>query len=487
MLPKDTKVKPSIHSNLYDILIPEDNKLRRLKNLIDFSFIHDELKSKYSINTGRTAIPPVQLFKYLYLKVLFNLSDRDLVERAKTDLSFKFFLGLNPEDMVIHPSLLSKFRRQRLKDSDILDLLIKKSVEIAIENGVIERGTIIVDATHTSSVFNQNSPLTALRSYSKIFRSKLYKVNNSIKSELPEPCHSRKLSDEQEYNEKLLSIVKSKPELLSSPIVSESFNKLEELQGDIKYYMKFSKDHDARLGHKSVDRSFFGFKTHLAMSENRIITAANITSGENGDGKYLEGLIKESNENGMNVREVIGDHAYSGKTNLQFTKENNIDLLAKLTPIITKGKRKDNKIWDYNKDAGMFICPAGHMAIRKTVKNRQNSLGNNNNSMCYYFDVNKCKNCPLRDGCYKTGARTKSYAVVIKSNEHFDQESFEKTKYFNEKIKDRYKIEAKNAEMKNKHGYDKSWSDGITSMTLQGAMTIFCTNMKRISKLIYEK
>jgi Transposase domain (DUF772). len=81
---------------------------------------------------GRTAIDPVQMFKYVLLKAIYNLSDRDLVERAKTDLSLKFFLGLNPEDDIIHPSLLSKFRRQRLKDESLLEILIRKSVEIAL-------------------------------------------------------------------------------------------------------------------------------------------------------------------------------------------------------------------------------------------------------------------------------------------------------------------------------------------------------------------
>jgi hypothetical protein len=36
-----------------------------------------------------------------------------------------------------------------------------------------------------------------------------------------------------------------------------------------------------------ADSSFFGYKTHLAMTEERIITAAVVTSGEKGDGPEL--------------------------------------------------------------------------------------------------------------------------------------------------------------------------------------------------------
>jgi len=490
MLPKDKELAPSKYAELYDILIPKDNVLRRLIEMVDFSFVNDEVAEKYSIDMGRTAVDPVQMFKYLFLKVFYNLSDRDLVNRAKTDLSLKFFLGLNPEDDVIHPSLLSKFRRQRLKDVCLLKLLIKKSVDIAIENNVLQKGAVIVDATHTVSTFNQRSPILILRKASKILRKNIYEVDNSIKKDFPEVCKSRKLSDEQEYTDKLLSTVKSKPYLLKRINVMESFNNLEELKDDLEEYNKYSKDPDARIGHKSEKHSFFGFKTHLAMSDNRIITAAVVTGGEQGDGKYLEKLIKESNDNGMEIKEVLGDRAYSGKKNLQYTENNNINLVSKLSPIISNGTRNPNNMWDFNKDAGMIVCPGGNMATRKLIRDKaiKGKKGENRNKCAtFFFDINLCKSCPLREGCYKAGAQTKSYSVTMKSDEHSKQLGFEESKYFNERAKDRYKIEAKNAEIKTKHGYDRSWSSGITSMTLQGGATIFCANLKRILKLMDEE
>ena len=47
----------------------------------------------------------------------------------------------------------------------------------------------------------------------------------------------------------------------------------------------------------------------------------------------------------------------------------------------------------------------------------------------------------------------------------------------------RYKIEAKNAELKNVFGYDRALSYGIECMRMQGAMVIFVANIKRILKL----
>ena len=69
-------------------------------------------------------------------------------------LSYKYFLGINPEDDVIDSSSLSKFRKLRLKDMELLDKLIEETVKIAIDKGIIESRTIIIDATHTKSRYN---------------------------------------------------------------------------------------------------------------------------------------------------------------------------------------------------------------------------------------------------------------------------------------------------------------------------------------------
>ena len=61
---------------------------------------------------------------------------------------------------------------------------------------------------------------------------------------------------------------------------------------------------------------------------------------------------------------------------------------------------------------------------------------------------------------------------------------FQETEYYKEKAKHRYKIETKNSELKNVHGYNKAISYGITNMQMQGAIAIFTVNIKRILKLI---
>lgn len=482
MLTQQQELQLSTFSDLYDLIIPKDNLLRRINELIDFSFIYDELVNKYCTNNGRNAESPIRMFKYLLLKSIYDISDVDVVERSRFDMSFKYFLEMTPEEDVINPSSLTKFRKLRLKDTDLLNLLIGKTVTIAIEKGIIKSKSIIVDATHSLSRSNPLSPIEVLKERARQLRKVVYSVDEKWKGRMPEKNETNNLEQELSFCGRLKKEIESDEVLRSLPKVKEKLNLLKETIEDAQDHHTLSKDSDARIGHKTADSSFFGFKTHIAMTEERIITAAVVTSGEKGDGSELPALLESSQENGIDVDTIIGDAAYSGKENLKLAGEQEIKIVAKLNPSITQGFRKQENTFDYNKDAEMFVCPSGHMAIRKARQGKKNDGTNQTDT--YYFDVEKCKKCTLKNGCYKTGAKTKTYSVSIKSGEHQEQMKFQKTDYFKQKAKHRYKIEAKNSELKNVHGYGRATSYGIVSMQMQGAMAIFTVNLKRILKLM---
>ena len=454
MLLQQQKIQLGAYSDLYDMIIPEDNLLRKISELIDFTFIYDELVNKYCANNGRNAESPIRMFKYLLLKTIYTISDGDLVERSRFDMSFKYFLEMSPEEGVINASSLTKFRKLRLKDTDLLNLLISKTVSIAIDKGIVRSKSIIVDATHSGSRSNPFSAIQVLKERSKILRKAVYTIDKDWKERMPKKNIDDDLQKELAYCKELRKAIESDQTLSLIPTVKEKLNLLKETVENTQDNFIFSKDADARTGHKSVDSSFFGYKTHIAMTEERIITAAVVTSGERGDGPELPKLLQISQENGIQVDAIIGDAAYSGKENLILTKGQNIKVVAKLNPSITQGCRKDEDKFDFNKDADMFVCPAGYIAIRKAKQGTKNVAVNQTHT--YYFDVEKCKSCPLAKGCYKPGSKTKTYSVSIKSNLHQDQMAFQETDYYKEKAKHRYKIEAKNSELKNVHGYGRA-------------------------------
>lgn len=481
MLQKQQSMVLSDYAGIYDLVVPQDNMLRQINNLVDFSFVYDELNDKYCHDNGRNAIDPIRMFKYLLLKTIFDLSDVDIVERSRYDMSFKYFLDMAPEAPVIEASSLTKFRKLRLKDLNLLDMLINKTVQLANDHGIIKSRAIIVDATHTKARYNQKSPKEILMDRSKKLRKSVYEIDVGMKEKFPTKPTTNTLEDEINYSKALIDTIENTSVLISYPKVKEKLNLLKETVNDDIEHLRISEDADARIGHKTADTSFFGYKTHIAMSEERIITAATVTTGEKNDGKELETLIKKSKSAGMTVKTVIGDAAYSEKGSIEYTKKNDIELVAKLNPAITQGGRKKEDEFEFNKDAGMFVCKAGHMATRKA---RQGKKGiGKNQAATYYFDVEKCKVCPLQDGCYKPGAKTKSYSVRIKSDAHSTQAKFQETDYFKKKSKERYKIEAKNSELKHRHGYDVSKSSGLVGMEIQGAMVMFTANLKRILKL----
>ena len=458
--------------DIYDLVVPKDNLLRKINELLD----------RYCLDNGRNAISPIRMFKYLLLKSIFDISDIDVVERSKYDMSFKYFLDMAPEDAVIESSSLTKFRKLRLKDMNLLDMLINKTVMIALEKGIIKSKSIIVDATHTKARYNQKSPKEILADRSKKLRKSVYEIDGNMKEKFPSKSTTDVLADEIDYCQRLIDVIEKDDIISEYPKVKEKMNLLKETLADDIEHLKISEDKDAKLGHKTADSSFFGYKTHIAMSEERIITAATITTGEKTDGKQLETLIEKSIEAGMNIENVIADAAYSEKGNIQYANSHEIKLVAKLNPSITQGYRKKEDEFEFNKDAGMYICKEGHIAIRKTRQGKKGA--GKNQADTYYFDVEKCKHCQYKEGCYKDGAKSKTYSVSIKCDEHTEQAMFQESDYFKEKSKERYKIEAKNSELKHRHGYDVASFSGLVGMEMQGAIAIFAVNLKRILKIL---
>lgn len=76
-----------------------------------------------------------------------------------------------------------------------------------------------------------------------------------------------------DYCRELGKRIENEASIRKIPAVKEKLNLLKEMVDDSNEQLVFSKDDDAKTGHKTADSSFFGHKMHLAMSEERIMTA----------------------------------------------------------------------------------------------------------------------------------------------------------------------------------------------------------------------
>ena len=210
---------------------------------------------------------------------------------------------------------------------------------------------------------------------------------------LPELPEEKKYSSIMKAAKAIVATVEADAATANMPAVKERLNMLKETIEDAEIRSITSKDEDARIGHKTANSSFFGYKTHIAMSDERIITAATVTSGGKGDGQQLPALIEKTESAGMEIDAIVADTAYASKSNIELTKSKDIKLAAPLNPLVEKGNRQNTLNFEYNKDADMYVCLAGHMAVRKSREFRTNDKAHKNDRFRYFFDIDKCKVC----------------------------------------------------------------------------------------------
>jgi transposase len=472
----------SPYQGLYEAIIPRDHILRRLKDSIDFSFVNPMMRKQYCENFGRPAKEPEMMFKLLFLKKLYDLSDERLISSAQTDMAYKYFLGLSPEDKMIDPSLLTKFRKTRITE-DILEDMLKETIQQAVQKGLVKSGTIIVDATHTEAAVRAKSATQVLRELTKQLRKEIYKHEYDLSERFPEkPSIEAELSEEVAYTYELLEKIQGGVEASDNTEIKALYNRIKELlDSDRIRQIRSKDDEDARFGHKTTTSTFFGYKTHIAMSDDRIITGIEVTDGSKPDGEQLPKLLEKSKRNGVAVKEIVGDMAYVSDDNLAFCKEHNAELYARTNSAVAAAANTQlEEGFSYSKDAHMMQCPAGHLAMR--VEKRDAANGNTYYNYC--FSVKKCKVCPMRETCRVGKSKCHTYSVTCVNDAHKARLEFESSEEFTNKMHIRHRIEEKNGEMKTAHGFRRADSAGLVAMRLQAYFTAMVVNMKRITAVI---
>ena len=79
-----TKKREQILLACIDELVPQNHLLRKIERVIDWSFIYDLVKEKYSPDFGRSSIDPVILIKIVLIQYLYGIrSMRQTMEDAE--------------------------------------------------------------------------------------------------------------------------------------------------------------------------------------------------------------------------------------------------------------------------------------------------------------------------------------------------------------------------------------------------------------------
>ncbi len=128
--------------------VPKDHPLRPLLRIVNdvlgrMSPLFEELYS----HTGRPSIPPEKLLRALLLQVLYTIrSERMLMEQLDYNLLFRWFVGLNMDDLVWDATVFTK-NRDRVLGGEVAEVFFQEVLAEARRRGLLSDEHFTVDGT----------------------------------------------------------------------------------------------------------------------------------------------------------------------------------------------------------------------------------------------------------------------------------------------------------------------------------------------------
>ena len=322
-------------SYLYDRVVPIDHLLRKINQVVDFSFAGQILADRYNEEIGRPAEDPQFMLRLCLLQYLYGDSDRQVVENARLNLAYKYFLGLAVDAEVPDYTTISYFRAQRLgeeKFRQVLEQIVKQCIEKRLVTGkrqIIDSTPVIANITPGSltglvrkcrenvlnTIEKQDSRMARKLGIKELEKAEPVKFTSS-----PE-----RLREEVEAAGKLLDCV-------TKELKRQRIKPTEELKKDLGLLEKAVVDRaegakdkllspvdpDARMGKKTA-KVWPGYKAHIIMEEETgIITGVETTPANATDGSQLQPMIKEQEKaHSLRPQELTADKAYDWGENLE--------------------------------------------------------------------------------------------------------------------------------------------------------------------------
>ena len=130
-----------------DDQVPENHLLRLIDKHISFDFVGQQLKDSYS-ETGRPSVDPELLLRILLIGYLYGItSERKLVEELRMHLAWRWFTGLGFDQEIPHHSTFSKNRHGRFQQSKLFEQLFERIVCQCGEVGLVRGNDLSVDGS----------------------------------------------------------------------------------------------------------------------------------------------------------------------------------------------------------------------------------------------------------------------------------------------------------------------------------------------------
>ncbi len=504
MLPDPTPPRlSSFDLRVFEAVVPKNHFLRKTLEVIPWGDFHDLLAPYYSPDQGRPAELPELMIKLEYLRYHFNLSDRDVIARAETDMAFRYFLQFPIPWKLPDASSLCIFRG-RLGNEGFRDVF-NKVVAAAREQGIVKDRLRIKDATHV--IGNMAIP-TSLALVAQT-RDKLLAAAEPFASLLVEGerINIEMLRDSTKDHKpasRLASRVLQLREMLfwaddvTPPDDAETNHDWKRFlaQRDLAHKILHDKEHpdagDRTLSTTDSDARrakhgewFDGYLTDILVDpDSELITGVNVLPGNGNDAADAVDLIRQEEEaHGNDIEALSIDGAgFNGPVLRELEDSEGLNVDTYVPP----KKESETKLFtpkDFEEDIerNVVMCPAG-----QTSKCRERD--NKKNITVYRFDAAVCRAFPLMECCLK-GTPEKRYGRAVRKTDYQAEYQRVRQKATTEAYaavrREHPMVERKLGEVMNRHNGRHARYRGRWKVLNQELMACMATNVKRLVRLAF--
>jgi transposase len=489
-------------SYLYDRIVPIDHLLRKINQVVDFSFVRQILNDRYNPDIGRPAEDPEFMLRLCLLQYIYGDSDRQVVENARLNLAYKYFLGLAVDAEVADYTSVSYFRIQRLGEEKFQSVL-EQIVRQCIDKGLVKGKRQIIDSTPVIANISLSSLTGLVRKCRENVLKTIAKQDTKLAEKLGlkelENAAPVKFASAEEGLQQEIAAAGKLLDNVTAELRVPQINPTEELQKDLGLLEKAVADReehakdkllslvdpDARTGMKTNNK-WAGYKAHLIMEEKTgIITGVETTPANTTDGSQLKPLLKEQADvYSLRPQELTADKAYDWGENLESLANNRTIANIALSRVNHRNGAGYFTIDDflYDPENVKLMCPAGHISTSCYSE----ILYNNKSGYAFQFKPSLCNTCPLKAKCIKNNKGRRVYISYYEPYFRLARERMA-TEEGKEAYGNRYKIEQKVADLTRYCGLRRCRYRGIDRAGIHTLLATTVCNIKRMVKLLWGK
>ena len=441
--------------NTLDELVPQEHLVRKLDNCMDFTFIEDLVKDLYS-DFGRPSIPPVVLFKLIFINIIFGINSmRRTCEESKVNIAYRWFLGLSMYDDIPNYSTWSQNYIRRYKDSDVFNQIFDEILNQAIEYSFIDMETVFGDSTHQKANANRN----------KHKNVEVEIVKKVYEGQMLEEINEDRIKRGKKPIESLV-----KKEVMFDEETGELVAKVE-----TKNIKESKTDPESGCFHKGEKDKCFAYSHHTFCDKNGFVISSITIPGNIHDSvSFFEAYNILNNKFKNKIKNICLDAAY---TTPAICREIILNEQVPLMPYRRPMTKKDFfKKYEYVYDEyyDCYICPNNEILTYSTT--------DKNGYRIYKSNKEKCKECPLISKC--TASKSHQKAITRHIWEGYKEEMNENryTPNWKENYPRRKEtIERAFGDCKEQHGLRFTRVRGLQKNAHNATMIFACYNLKKMS------